>query len=226
MVLMNAAKIVLLVIGVLVLVVSLGLLFVGLVLYGVNTSFADSQGFVSSGDQKFTVSSYAIAAKNFTMNVDTGVWNPSSGDLITIKITASSNSPGKNVFIGVADEGDAQTYLSNVQYDEIARFNFNPGGTADIEYTPHQGSQPANPLSQTFWVSSAHGAGAQTLEWSPQSGTYWVILMNEDSSAGLDDDVRLAARIPILSTIGLALLVAGIISLAVAVVLLYFGIRQ
>ena len=222
---MNTSKTILLVLGVIILIASIGLLIVGLVLYGANTSLYDSQGFLSTADQKFTSASYAIAAQNISMNVDTGIWNQTTGDLVTIKITASSNN-AKNVFIGVANKDNAQTYLNNVQYDEIKKFNFNPATTAAIQFTSHQGSAPANPLSQTFWIASAHGAGTQTLQWSPQTGDYWIILMNEDASTGIDDTVRLGAKVPLLSTIGAWLLIAGVVALVVAIIMLYFGIRR
>jgi len=222
---MNATKAFLLVVGVIILLASIGLLIVGLVLYGANTSLADSQGFLSSPNQKFTSTSYAIATQNISMNVDTGIWNQTTGDLLTLKITASSNN-GKNVFIGVANKDDAQAYLNNVQYDEITHLNFNTGTTANVQYTPHQGSAPSAPLSKTFWAASAHGAGTQTLQWSPQTGTYWIILMNEDASAGIDDTIKLGAKIPLLSTIGVWLLMVGFVALAVAIIMLYFGVRH
>jgi hypothetical protein len=50
--------------------------------------------------------------------------------------------------------------------------------------------------------------------------------MNEDVSAGIDATVRIGAKIPLLSTIGFWLIVADIITLAVAIILLYFGIRH
>ena len=226
----TAVRIVLLIVGGIILLTSFGFLIGGVVLYRVNTSLIDSQGFISSTNKIFITSSYVIASPDVNINVGTGTdlgfWRPSMRDLITIRIAASSNNPAKNVFIGIATEANAQTYLNNVQYDEIIRFQFNLGSSPDVEYTPHQGSTPANPLSQTFWVSSAHGAGTQTLEWIPQTGTYWIILMNEDASAGLDHNISLAARIPILSTIGLGLLLGGILGLVVGSVILYFGFRR
>jgi len=227
---MRAGKIILLVIGIIVLLISLGFVAGGAVLYGVNTTLTDSQGFISSKGVELTASSYAIATQDVNINVGTGipvnVWGISPGDLVTVGITASSNSPTENVFIGIANEADAQTYLSNVQYHEISRLHFNPGGTPDVQYITHQGSVPANPVSQTFWVSSTYGTGTRTLEWAPQSGTYWIILMNEDASAGLDHTVSLAARVPLLSTIGLGLLALGIVGLIVGAIMLYFALRR
>jgi hypothetical protein len=50
--------------------------------------------------------------------------------------------------------------------------------------------------------------------------------MNENASAKIDDTLRLGVKIPILSTIAFWLIVAGIITLAVTIILLYFRIRQ
>jgi hypothetical protein len=228
---MRPQRIVLLVVGGIILLTSFGLLIGGAVLYRVNTTLTDSQGFISSAGQRFITVSYAIATQDVNINIGTGadwgIWRPSTGDLITIRLTASSNSPAENVFLGIANVADAQAYLSNVQYDEVVRLEFNPGSSPNVEYRPHQGSTtPTNPSSQTFWVSSAHGAGTQTLEWKPQTGTYWIVLMNENGSAGLDDTVSLGARIPLLSTVGLGLILGGIVGLAVGVIMLYFGSRR
>jgi hypothetical protein len=228
---MRAARIVLLVVGGIILLTSFGLLVGGVVLYRVNTSLTDNQGFISSAGQRFAAASYAITTQDVNINIGTGtdwrIWRPSVRDLITVRITTSSNSPVENVFLGIANATDAQAYLSNVQYDEVVGLEFNPGSSPNVEYRPHQGSTtPVNRLSQAFWVSSAHGAGTQTLEWKPQTGTYWIVLMNEDGSAGLDDTVSLGARIPLLSTIGLGLVLGGIVGLAVGVIMLYFGARR
>ncbi|MDQ1280912.1 MAG: hypothetical protein QG670_2175, partial [Thermoproteota archaeon] len=129
--------------------------------------------------------------QSLNINLDKGIWRPSSIDLITLKIISTSNNASENVFIGIANEVDAQVYLNNVRYDEITRFNFNLDGSPNIQYSLHQGSALSDPLSQTFWVSSVHGIGMQTLQWSPQTGKYWIILMNEDASVGIDYTVSI-----------------------------------
>lgn len=57
------------------------------------------------------------------------------------------------------------------------------------------------------------GEGAQDLNWEPLSGSYWVVVMNADSSAGVDVDVKLGARVPILRNIGNMLVFGGIVVL-------------
>jgi len=226
----RATKIAALVIGAIMLLVSFGLLVGGGALYYVNTSLTDSQGFISSTPQDFTSASYAIASQGVSMNLgmatDLGLWKTWMTDLIKVRITALSNNPSENVFIGVVKESDAQTYLNNVSYDEIVKLNINPSKTLDVQYMPHQGTAPTVPLSKTFWVLSAHGTGTQTLQWTPRNGTYRIILMNEDGSAGINHNVSLAAQIPLLSTISIALLIAGIVGLVAGSIIVYYGARR
>jgi len=146
---------------------------------------------------------------------------------VTIRITISSNDPSKNVLVGIAEASDAMQYLDNVEYDEITRFSVSPSRTAEIEYETHSGEEtPADPTTQTFWKAAKHGSGAQTLEWSPEPGNYWIALMNEDGSAGVDLEMRVGAKIPLLSTIGSILVVLGVIALIIGGTIIYFGIRR
>ncbi|MCW4013569.1 MAG: DUF4389 domain-containing protein, partial [Candidatus Bathyarchaeota archaeon] len=63
----------------------------------------------------------------------------------------------------------------------------------------------------------------QTLEWSPETGNFWLVIMNADGSANVDVEVGMGAKVPIVSSIGKGLFVSGLVLLAAGVAIVYFG---
>jgi predicted nucleic acid-binding Zn ribbon protein len=228
----SSRRILPLVFGVIVLLVAVGLLIGGGLLLWANTSLIDNEDFITTKSYPLERDSYAIAFWNLDIDVDElvggwGVWKPSPSDLVTIKITVSSNDPSKNVFLGIGEESDVEAYLFDVYYDEVTNFSISPSQSLSVEFNPHPGdSVTSEPASQTFWTVSEHGAGTQILEWSPEAGDYWFVLMNEDGSAGVDMNITFGMKIPLLSTIGMALLAGGVVSLLIGGFLVYLGRRR
>jgi hypothetical protein len=227
----DGTKIALFVIGGFITLIAIGLLLGGGVLLWLNTSYAVG-GFITTESRQLETNSYAIAFQNVNINVgnvvgEWQVWRPSPSDFVTIKIAVSDSNPAKNVFIGIAEASDAASYLNNVEYDEITHFSVSSSRNIEIEYFTHSGNTtPLAPTTPTFWTASTHGNGTQTLEWSPTPGNYWIVLMNEDGSKGLNSTITLGAKIPILSTIGLVLLFGGIIAIIIGGVVIYLGMRR
>lgn len=227
----SGARILLLVFGGILLLLALPLLVGGGGLFALNAAFADSEGFIATKSRQLERDSYAVVFQHIDINLgevagEWGVWRPSPGDYVTIKITGSSNDPSKNVFIGIAEASDVETYLTDVRYHEITSFSLSPSGSFDVEYETHSGdTAPSDPSSQVFWTASEHGAGTQTLMWSPETGSYWIVLMNEDGSTGVDLTVSLGAKVPLIFTIGVVLLGGGVVALVIGVALIYAGAR-
>ena len=228
---MTGGKIVLLVFGIIVLLVSLVLLLPGGALIWAERTLRDGEGFYTSKTIELDRDSYAIVTE--PANIDLGEewewlpwvrsWGPS--DFLTLKIEGSSSDSSKQIFIGVAETSDLESYLTGVEYDEITDFNFR---RLKPEYTNHRGtSEPLAPTSLTFWTASAHGAGIQTLEWAIESGTYSFLLMNEDGSRGLDLEALVGIAVPsVLGGIGVGLLVGGLVVVALAVLMIYLAVRK
>lgn len=228
---MSAGKIVLLVFGVIVLLVSVVLLLPGGALMWAERALKDSEGFYSTKTIQLERDSYAIVTKPADIDLKGdwewpfwgGHWDPS--DFLTLKIEGSNNDPSQQIFIGVAEASDLEVYLRDVEYDEITRFRIRP---RRLGYTNHPGSSgPAAPITQTFWTASAHGAGTQTLEWGIEPGTYSFVLMNEDGSRGLNLSTIVGVKIPpILWGVSVGLLVGGIVVLAIAILMIYLAVRR
>ena len=236
---MSAGKIVLLVFGIIILLVSVGLLVSGGALMFAERVIKDSEGFYSTKTVHLEKDSHAIVTK--PVDIDLGEerdwrwllpgsrWDPS--EFLTFKIEGSNNDSSKQIFMGMAEVSDLKAYLRDVEYDEITnlkidRFGIDRGEDL-IEYTNHSGSsEPTTPLSQTFWTALAHGAGTQTLEWGIESGNYSFVLMNDDGSADLDMSVVVGVKIPPVLWVSVGLLIGGIVVLIIAVVMIYLAVRR
>jgi hypothetical protein len=208
--------------GFILLAVSFGLLVGGGSIMWVNGRLRDADGFLMSHEADFQVDSYALVQRGLDIDVDVNIppqlWTPNPGDWVTLRLVATSNDPSKEVFIGVALEANAEVYLGDAEFDEIAGFSwsYNPWRESqpDVSYSTHPGSAPAGPpVVHSFWVAHATGAGTQTLEWEPEYGDYWVVVMNADGSADVDVEAQLGARIPILRNIGNGLFLGGLVLL-------------
>jgi hypothetical protein len=208
------------------LMVGFGLAVGGFTVLSVNSNFGDSEGFIMSHPTDLTVDSYAIVQKAVNIHIDTDlpIWIPNLGDLVQLKIVATSNDPSEDVFIGIAGVTDASSYLSGTNYHEVDDFswNYNPWRESPphIVYQERSGGAPSGaPVVHSFWSAHISGSGTQTLTWEPELGNYWIVGMNADGSMGVDMEIQLGARLPILRTIGGILLAVGLILVLVALAL-------
>lgn len=220
---MSAGKIVLLVFGAIILLVSLVLIAGGGTLVWLDKAHTDSEGFITTDTVQLERPSYAITTKPADINLESG-WFGDRHHIATIKVQASSQDPSKQIFIGIADEADVQAYLSGVDYDEIRDFRVHP---FTVYYINHPGnSVPVAPTSQTFWVASAYGSGNQTLEWEIETGNWVLVLMNADGSRGVDVSGSIGVKVPWIFWVGIGLLIGGIVLLIIGVGLILLGTRR
>ena len=220
---MSGGKIVLLVFGVIVLLISFGLMAGGGALIWADNTIKDSEGFYTTKTVQLERDSYAIVTPAADIDLR-AAWLWDWGNLATFKIEGSNNDPSKQIFIGVAEESDIQAYLSGVEYEEITQFRIRP---YRVDYRNHPGtSEPTTPTSQTFWTASTHGTGTQTLEWELETGSYSLVLMNADGSAGVDLSTVLGAKIPLIFRVGVGLLIGGIVVLIVGGFMVYLAVRR
>jgi hypothetical protein len=216
----RVGAVVLIVVGSVLVLMSVGLLGAGGFLMWADHTQRDASGYLTSGTGPISAPSYAIASPNVDLNFSNRAWPDTQSALGKVRITASSASPA-GVFIGIAPRADALRYLSGVAYDGLSDLRFLP---YRVTLTPHGGGAPAAPTSQGFWRAEAAGTGTQTLTWPVASGQWVVVLMNADGSRGIVADVSVGATAPFLYAISLALLIGGGIALVVAVVLVILGI--
>jgi len=229
----NSATILAIFFGGIIIIASLGILAGGGAVMWVQSTFSDSDGFLISGEVSLQVDSHALVGQGVDIDLDVDtpsyVRQPKLGDFVTVKLVGTNNDPAKPVFIGIAREGAASGYLSGVEYDEVVDLDWpydQPGGhQPTVSYDTHQGGAPSRaPATETFWEASITGSGTQTLEWEPEEGNFWFVVMNADGSSDVDVDMRLGAKVPFLRNIGNMLFAGGFISLLVGGLIIYVGV--
>jgi hypothetical protein len=216
----TAGRVATLTIGVL-----LGLVALALVAAGGTALWADrtqrDAGYATTGTHSFSTEGSALATESTDLGSAGIGWLYSPGVLGTVRIRVTpTGAAGKRLFVGVAHSTDVDRYLAGVNHTVITDFRGNKTAATS-------GSKPAAPPgSQHFWAASTSGAGRQTLVWKPKGGSWSVVAMNTDGSAGVAVRADLGAKVPALPWIGLGLLLAGVIFLAGGVVLVVGAVRR
>jgi len=158
---MRARSITLLILGILFSMMGLGLLFGGAGASWVN-SMQNDGGYLTSPSERFEVDSSAIISAGPDKMRDNTYPGALPFDVGSIRISGASATPGKEIFVGIAQRSDVERYLSGANYSELLNLSFRP---FHVEYRETQGAQqPVLPSGQDFWVASASGAGEQKLE--------------------------------------------------------------
>ena len=220
---MSAGRIVLLIFGVLFILISLGLLGGGGVILAAENSFKDDQGFFTTNLVPVESTGAAIITGPAEINLGSA-WRPNR-NLATVKISAVNRNSSQPIFIGIADTSRVDAYLNNVSYSEARGFNSRADDA--VHYRNYNGSSTAAaPTAQNFWGASVTGIGSQTLTWDVTSGNYTFVLMNADGSSPVDARVSLGIKIPaIVHSIGIGLLVGGIVVILIGAAMIFFAAR-
>ena len=220
---MRPARIAALAAGALLLLVALTLVASGGFLLWAHTTQTDSSGYYQTSARAVSTETYALTTPD--MNVDLGGtlgnWVPKGATAaMRIQMASTDTTP---MFIGIGPTDQVSQYLANVSHDEVTNFG-RPSGA--IDYRRVDGAAaPSLPGQQTFWVAKQEGTGSQTLEWQVQSGNWTAVIMNGDATPRVAADVNLGARFGALLPIAVSLLAAGLLGLAVGVVLVILALR-
>ena len=223
---MSAGKIILLIFGSIIVLISFGLIAGGGTLLWADAKYVDSEGFLTSDTLRIERDSYAVVAGPIEIDEVALDVLRTMGVITIFEFEGMNNNPSKQIFMGVADEADLNNYLNNVNYDEITSIDF--GWHLDFDevtYVDHPGnSTPSSPSSETIWTASADGAATQTLEWETEVGSYSIVMMNADGSSDIDLDIVFKAKIPSIVRYAVGLLVAGIILLIIGGLMVFFAV--
>ena len=175
-------------------------------------------GFVTSPTERLATDTHAIVSQSVDVEPDGPDW--ATRDLIgTIRIRSDSDRP---VFVGIARETDAAAYL-----DGFRRAVVTDLWGAPNRYDEQGAGVPATPpAAQRFWAASTVGAGEQVLDWQLEDGSWTVVAMNADGSAGVASEISVGAELDALLWIGLGVLGAGVLVLALGAGLVYLAIPK
>jgi hypothetical protein len=197
--------------------VSAGIGGVGLAV--ADATLRDDAGYLMSADESFTTDTYAIISDSLEVHVDAPATLLPNRVLGDAKLTATPQDAP--VFVGIASTSDVERYLDGVQHDTLIEMTERP------VYRTTDGTAPGTtPSSLDIWVAKSSGTGTQEIAWPVQNGDWTVVVMNADSSRGIQVDMAAGAELPALDwVIGVLLTLAGT-GLIAAVLLIAIPIRD
>jgi hypothetical protein len=178
------------------------------------SSKQDDAGYYTTSTERIATATSAIATDD--LDVD-GV----PGALGKVRINVSSAN-GKPVFAGIARTRDVETYLLNSAHTTLTDVDVDP---FEPTYEDSFGTgTPARPADQRFWIATTDGS--KPLDWRVKDGTWSVVVMNADGSAGVETRVSAGASLPWLDELELAAWIAAALFLTIGGGLLAGGLRR
>jgi hypothetical protein len=220
----SLGRVVLIVLGSLVALVSAALLAGGCAVLAANEWARDADGYFTAGPERLDTSTYALTSEGLDIAEDVPDWIFGEGGIADLRLRVRPNQPGARLFVGVGPQDAVDLYLANVSHDEVSDVEFGP---FDVRYDRQPGTRtPEPPTGQSFWVAQASGAGAQTMTWDVASGSWAIVVMNADGSDGVDVDVSVGVKVGFLEELAAGLLVFGGLGLLLGAVLIWLGLRK
>ena len=217
---MTAGRVVALVVGAVLALVSLGLLAGGIGVLAADRTQREG-GLVRTGQERLATPTAALVSQGVHVDVDgpDAFWARGLLGDVEVRVTGAQSAP---LFVGVADRARAAAYLGAFRHDQVTRI-----GADDVTYRTSGGAgAAAAPERQTFWAASAAGSGTQTLRWEPSAGDWVLVVMNADGAPGVDVRADVGAELPLLGWVWVALLVAGGVLLVGAAVPIALVVRR
>jgi hypothetical protein len=221
---MRAGKVVALVAGILIVIISLALLVPGGVLLGLYGTQRDADGFFKTSSRTLTSSGYALVTPNVELDLGpVAGMHFLSGNAARVLIVAQSTTGG-SMFVGIGPTSKVTEYLAGVDYDEVTGFGW---WMQDVRYRHVDGqTAPAPPEQQDFWVAKEEGVDTAVVDWPIEAGNWTAVVMNTNASAPVSANISLGARLDILFPIGLGMVIGGVVLLAVGILLIVLGARR
>jgi hypothetical protein len=211
----TAGRIVSLVIGSLLALISLGLLAGGGAATWLTNTQRDSAGYVTSDKHSFSTASYALTSEQIDLGSTTD-WATPADILGTIRIRATATDPRQAVFIGIAPQAAVDTYLAGVSHEAVTDW-----ANGHSSYRQEAGGAPRTPpVAAGIWTVQTSGLGTQTLTWKPSGGNWAIVVMNPSGRGGVSVIADAGATIPDLKWFAVGLFAVGLVLLAGAVTLI------
>jgi hypothetical protein len=209
--------------GTVVLVIAAAALLGGGVVIAADTTQRDSDGYYASGVEKLTTPTHALVSNGLDVGTAGPDWLFRQARLGTVRVTASGTA-SKPIFVGIARKRLVGRYLRGVGHDEITDFEVDPLSVTTVR-RPGVAAAAA-PAAESFWARSASGSGRQTMTWPVQKGAWAVVIMNADGSRGVSSGVSVGAKLGFMRSLGIGLLIVGVILAAGGAVAIVMGMRR
>jgi hypothetical protein len=168
---------------------------------------------VYSGEQHLTSKGLAIASAPSLLD--------RHGPVLHVK---ARSSDGKPVFVGVARDFDAASYLKGFAHTELVRVSYPIAlETQDVKGVARPLTAPG---AIDWWVAKATGTGTQELTWTIADGPYSVVIMSADGKTAPDVQADLGIEIPNAFLTCLLVIAIGVVLLALGLFLMLFRGRR
>jgi hypothetical protein len=171
----------------------------------------------------FSTRTYALTTEELEVHTDdVPSWVVDHDRLgeVRLRVTPRNDKP---VFVGIAPTQDVEAYLGGTAHSTVSDLDYSPFAA---DYRDHRGGRPSSaPSEQRFWTASAQGSDEQTVRWDVESGSWSVVVMNADGSAGVDAGISAGAKVPFLTPIAWGSLGIGVVLMLSAGGLLFVGAR-
>jgi hypothetical protein len=218
----GAGRIVLLVCGCILALVSLGLLAGGAALVAIDLTQRDADGFFTTPTERFATTTPALTHEGVDVSAASDVPGWIVDQIGAVRVVATRDDRGP-LFVGIGPSDAVARYLGGVAHDEVTDVDYHPFRYR-TRATPGE-ARAAPPDAQPFWIASSSGAGTRTLTWDVRSGRWSLVVMRGDGTAGFAADVQLGADADWVVWVGVVLLAAGLLVGAGAAALIVAGAR-
>ncbi|MBJ7356275.1 DUF4389 domain-containing protein [Nocardioides sp.] len=221
----TAGRVIALVAGCLLLLLSLGLGAAGGMAAYADQVARDDAGFVMSDEELLTTDTYALVSDQITIHTDSSTADLPESILGDAKIEATSTG-GEPLFVGVARTAAVEDYLDGVRQAEVVDLDSTDGGGLDPEYlVTGQDAPNVPPTELDVWSAQATGSGTVSVVWPVEDGDWTVVVMNADGSADVTADVAVGATLDWLGWLAVALLVAAAVGLLLSALTMTLAVR-
>jgi len=210
----TARRVLSVVIGSVLVLISLGLLGGGGILLWAGQALRQD-GYVTTGTATYSATGYALASERVHLG-----WGWLLTGLIgDVRIRVTPVGPDRPVFVAIGPADQVAAYLSGAAYTTVT--GTGPGGLVS-----HYGAvRPAPPRTAGVWIAQAAGTGTQTLRWTAENGDWMAVAMNPDGSAGLTVRADAGVSAPGLTQLAAELIIGGIMAGALAAALIIVPVR-
>lgn len=183
---------------------------------------------VFGGGEAVTSGEHAISTSTSALVADLGHIDDIKGFEFltgspTLHITAENVSE-EGIFVGVGPKADVDKYLDGVAVDEVRDLDLAP---FQLDTIRGEGSGVAQaPGEQVFWAAAAESSNTAELAWPIEEGSYEIVVMNADGSAGVLTSASIGASLPTSTGLWVLVLTIGVLIMAGGGALIYAGVRQ
>jgi hypothetical protein len=210
----TAGRVVTLVIGSVLALVSLGLIGGGGALVWAGQSLRHD-GYVTTRTVTYSTTGYALASERVSLG-----WGLLLTGLVgDVRIRVTAVGPGRPVFVAIGPADRVAAYLAGSAYATVS-------GTGAVGLAVHDGTgRPAPPQTAGIWVAQAAGPGTQLLRWTAQDGDWTAVAMNPDGTAGVTVRADAGVSAPGLARLAAEFIVGGILLGALSAALIWVPVR-